>query len=80
MEPRHRSTLPAVIRQLRPYVLEVVIPHVLYAEDVEVGVLRDAFADVGVEAEGEFFALFLGFCQVDDLGAFGSRHCFATVG
>lgn len=52
--------IPAVIRQLRPYILQVIISHVLHAEDVDVGVLWDAFSDVGVEAEGEFFALFLG--------------------
>ena len=32
----------------------------MHAEDVDVGVSRDAFLDVGVEAEGEFFAFFLG--------------------
>lgn len=66
--------VPAIIRQLRPYIFEVVISHVLHAEDVDVGVLWDAFSDVCVEPEGEFFAFLLGFGQVDYLGAFRTRH------
>ena len=67
--------IPAIVRQLRPYILEVVVSHVLHAKDIDVGVMWDAFSDVGVEAEGEFFAFLWGFGQVDYLGAFGSRHC-----
>lgn len=66
--------LPAIVRQLRPHVLEVVVPHVVDAEDVDVGVLRDAIADVGVEPEGQFFALFLRFGEVHDFGALGFGH------
>ena len=64
------SCIPAIIRQLRAYILEVIIPHVLHAEYVDVGVLWDAFSDVGVEAEREFFAFFLSLGQVHYFGTF----------
>ena len=44
------------------------------AEDVDVGVFGDAFLDVGVELEGEFFALLGGFGHVHHLGALGFGH------
>lgn len=56
------------------HVFEVCVSHVVDAEDVDVGVEGDAFLDVGVEAEGQFFALFLRFGEMDDLCAFGFRH------
>lgn len=45
------------------------------AEDVDVWVFGDAFLDVGVEFDGEFFALFGGFGHVHHFGAFGFGHC-----
>ena len=41
------------------------------AEDVDVGVFGDAFLDVGVELEGQFFAF---------LGRFGHVHRFGALG
>lgn len=35
--------------QLCPYIFEIGIPHVVHAKNVEVGVFRDAFTNVGVE-------------------------------
>ena len=46
----------------------------MHAEDVEVGVLLDAFLDVGVEAEGKFFAFLLGFGGVHYLCTLGFGH------
>ena len=57
------------IRQLRPHILEVGIPHILNRKDEAVGVFGDAFLDVGVEADRQFFAFFLGLGGVYDLGA-----------
>ena len=59
---------------MRPDVFEVGIAHVVDAEDVDVGVLGDAFLDVGVELEGEFFALLGGLGHVHHFGALGFRH------
>lgn len=56
------------------HVFEVGIAHVVDGEDVNVGVLRDAFLDVGVEFEGQFFALFGRFGEVHHFGAFGFGH------
>ena len=56
------------------HVFEVCVSHVVDAEDVDVGVEGDAFLDVGVEAESQFFAFFLRFGDVDDFCAFGFRH------
>ena len=44
------------------------------AEDVDVGVLGDAFLDVGVELESEFFALFGGLGHMHHFGALGFGH------
>lgn len=52
----------------------MVVAHVVDAEDVEVGVLRDAFLDVGVKAERELFAFLLGLGCVNDFGALRLRH------
>ncbi len=68
MRGRKRRDLPA-IRELRPDVFEICVAHVVYAEDVDVGVFGDAFLDVGVELHGEFFALFGGFGNVHHFGA-----------
>ena len=68
------SKVPA-IRQLTAHVFEVVVAHVVHAEDVEVGVLLDAFLDVGVETQSEFFVFFLRLRGVDDFGALGFGHC-----
>ena len=57
-----------------PHVLEVGVAHVVDAEDVDVGVLRDAGLDAGVEFEGEFLALFGGFGHVHHFGALGFGH------
>ena len=46
---------------MRPDIFEVGIAHVVDAEDVNVWVFGDAFLNVGVETEGEFFAFLLGF-------------------
>ena len=56
------------------HVFEVGISHIVDAEDVDVGVEGDAFLDVGVEAEGQFFAFFLRFGEVDYFCAFRFRH------
>jgi len=48
---RDAEHIPAV-SQMGSYILQVVVAHVVDAEDVEVGILRDAFLDVGVKAEG----------------------------
>ena len=61
--------IPAVTSQVRPYVFEVIVPHVFDAEDVDVRVIGDTFSDVGVEAEREFLALLLRFGQMDNLCA-----------
>ena len=45
------------------------------AEDVDVGVFGDAFLDVGVEFDGQFFALFGCFGHVHHFGALGFGHC-----
>ena len=45
------------------------------AEDVDVGVFGDAFLDVGVEFEGEFFAFLGRFGHVHHFGALGFGHC-----
>lgn len=63
------------IGQLTAHVFEVVVAHVVHAEDVEVGVLLDAFLDVGVEAQSEFFIFLLRLGGVDDFGALGFGHC-----
>ena len=55
---------------MRPDVFEICIAHVVHAEDVDVGVFGDAFLDVGVELEGEFFAL---------LGCLGHMHHFGAL-
>lgn len=47
----------------------MVVAHIVDAEDVEVGVLRDAFLDVGVEAERQLFAFLLGLGGVHNFGA-----------
>lgn len=65
---------PAIACQLRPHPLQVMVPHILDAEEVNVRVQRDAFADVGVEAESQFFALFLCFREVDDFCTLGFWH------
>ena len=70
---RRQSDEPAII-QLRPDVLEVCVAHVVHAEDVDVRVLGNACLDVGVELEGELFALFCGAGEVDDFCAFGFWH------
>lgn len=44
------------------------------AEDVDVGVFGDAFLDVGVEFDGEFFALFGGSGRVHHFGTLGFGH------
>ena len=44
------------------------------AEDVDVGVLGDAFLDVSVELEGKFFALLGGLGHVHHFGALGFGH------
>ena len=59
---------------MRPDVFEVGVAHVVDAEDVDVGVLGDAFLDVGVELEGEFFALLSGLGHVHHFGALGFGH------
>lgn len=48
---RLRRGAPA-IRQLAPHVFEVGVSHIVDAEDVDVWVFGDAFADVGVEFDG----------------------------
>ncbi len=48
---RDGEHIPAV-SQMGSHILQVVVAHVVNAEDVEVGVLRDAFLDVGIKAEG----------------------------
>lgn len=67
------GVLPAVA-QFGPDVFEICVPHVVDAEDVDVGVLRDAFLDVGVEADGQFFALFVRFGKVHHSCALGFGH------
>ena len=57
-----------------PDVFEVGVAHVVDAEDVDVGVLGDGFLDVGVEFEGEFFALLGGLGHVHHFGALGLGH------
>lgn len=59
-----KVSIPAIPCQIRSYVLQVIVPHVLDAEDVDVGELWNAFLDVGVEAQGQFLALFLRLCEV----------------
>ena len=54
---------------MRPDIFEIGITHVVHAEDVDVWVFGDAFLDVGVEFEGEFFALFGGLGHVHHFGA-----------
>ena len=46
----------------------------MHAEDVDVGVFRDAFLDVGVEFQGQFFAFFCDLGHVHHFGALGFRH------
>lgn len=46
-DTRDRENVPAV-SQMGSHILQVVVAHVVDAEDVEVGVLRDAFLDVGI--------------------------------
>ena len=65
---------------MRPDVFEVGVAHVVDAEDVDVRVLGDAFLDVGVEFEGEFFALFGGLGHVHHFGALGFGHRERVVG
>ena len=67
---KSRGTLPA-IGQLGPDVLEVGVPHVADAEDVDVCVPGDAFLHVGVELPAQFFAL---------LGRLGQVHHFRALG
>lgn len=45
-----KVSIPAIPCQIRPHVFQVIVPHVLDAEDVDVGELWNAFLDVGVEA------------------------------
>lgn len=59
---------------MRPDVFEVGVAHVVDAEDVDVGVLGDAFLDVGVELECELFALLGGLRHMHHFGALGFRH------
>ena len=61
------------------HVFEVCVSHVVDAEDVDVGVEGDAFLDVGVEAEGQFFAFFLCFGEMDDFCAFRFRHFWKVI-
>lgn len=62
------ENIPAV-SQMGSHILQVVVPHVVDAEDVEVGVLRDAFLDVGIKAERQLFAFLLGLGGVHNFGA-----------
>ena len=64
---------PAV-REFSSDVLEVVVAHILHAEDVKVRVLVDAFLNVGVDTQRQLFALFLCFGGVDYFCALGLRH------
>ncbi len=70
MSPEQDGYVPAIARQLRPYILQMIVSHVLHAEDIDVRKLWDAFADVGVEAEGELFTFLLSLRQMDYFGAF----------
>ena len=57
-----------------PDVFEVGVAHVVDAENVDVGVLGDAFLNIGVELEGEFFTLLGGLGHVHHFGALGFGH------
>lgn len=57
------------------HVFEVVVAHVVHAEDVEVGVLVDAFLDVGVEPQSKLFIFLLRLGGMHDFCALGFRHC-----
>lgn len=57
------------IRQVRPHVLEKGVAHVIDAEDIDVRVLWDCFADVRVQPQTELFPFFGGFGEVDDFCA-----------
>ena len=70
---REEGELPA-IWELGPHVFQVGVSHVVHAEDVDVGVFGNAFLDVGVEFQGELFALFGGFGEVHDFGPLGFGH------
>ena len=59
---------------MRSYVFEICVAHVVDAEDVDVGVFGDAFLDVGVEFDGQFFALSSRLRHVHHFGALGFGH------
>lgn len=46
----------------------------MHTENVDIGVFGDAFLDVGVEADCQLFALFLGLGKVNYFRALGLRH------
>lgn len=64
-----KVSIPAIPCQICPHIFQVIVPHVLDAEDIDVGELWDAFLDVGVEAQGQFLTLFLRFREVDNFRA-----------
>lgn len=61
-------SLPAVSK-LRSNILEIGVPHVVHAEDVDVRVLGNAFLDRSVKSQREIFALLRRLGEVDDFGA-----------
>ena len=68
------------IGQLRPHILEKGIAHIIHAEDIDVGVTGDRFADVGEQSQSQLFALFRRFGQVHDFCALGFGHCEKVKG
>lgn len=67
------ACIPA-IHHLSAYIFEEGVAHVLHAEDVEVGIVGNAVADIGVELNGKLLALFRRLGQVHDFCALGFRH------
>ena len=66
--------LPAV-RKVCSHIFQVVVSHILDAEDVEVGILRYAILDARVHTLRKLFAFFRGLGEVHNLCTLGFRHC-----
>ena len=58
-----------------PDFFQVVVAHVGDGEDEDLCVFVGGGLNVGVEAGREVFAMLVDFCEVNDAGAFGLRHC-----
>lgn len=67
------------IGKLGSYILEISVAHIVHTEDVDEGIFRNAFADVGVEPQRQLLAFLRSLGEVHDLGTFGFRHDSACI-